>query len=376
VLALSINWPTAIQTFLFALFGALTAIVAAVTGPTYDHLLVPMLQPAALYPALRASGGGSNDFLSAAVEFSSYTLVNVVDPAFALVGTGVALLYLARSVVARWAETLSGLLPRLVVALIVANFSLPIAGGILDLAGALYPVFSTWNGAAWEHWVNLAGYGEVSFSWDNGALAFVLSVVEFLAVLALVLAVGLRDALLSVLVVLLPMFTLLWPLRPISSIPRRAWLLFVELAFLPCVLVVPLQLAVGTSSPVLLVGYLGVAVASPYLLSVAGTHLVAFGFPSSGGMLSGGIQRGLSSASSGAASVASPGANAAAGAGAGGRALSGAVRAAGSASFPAAAPLAAGTVLGHGALHLLRHLPRSDANGIGRWPPMRGGGAR
>jgi hypothetical protein len=374
VLALSIDWSSIVRTILFALFSTLTAIVAALIGPTYDNLLVPMLQPGALYPALRATGGGSSDFLSTAVQFSSYTLVNVVDPAIALVGAAVALLYLARSVVARWADSLSGLLPRLVVAVIVANFSLPIAGAVLDVAGALYPVFSGWNGGAWQHWVNLGGFGEFSLSRDNGALAFVLSVVEFLAILALVLAVGVRDALLSVLLVLLPLFTLLWPIRPLSSIPRRAWLLFLELAFLPCVIVVPLQLAVGTSSPVLLVGYLGVAVASPYLLSVAGTHLVAFGFPASGGTISGGVQRGLSSASSSVSSLAGPTANAAAGTGAGGRALSGAVKSAGTASFPAAAPLAAGTVLGHTALHLLRHFPRAEASGLPRWPPMRGGG--
>jgi len=363
-----------IQAILFGLFSVLTAVVAAVTGPTYDNLLVPMLQTPALFPALRPGEGGGSDYLSAAVQFSSYTLVNVVDPAIALVGTGVAVLYLARSVVARWADSLSDLLPRLVLAVIVANFTLPIAAGVMDLSGAIYPVFSSWNGAAWEHWVNLGGYGELSFSWDNGALALILSIVEFLAVLALVLAVGVRDALLSVLLVLLPLFTLLWPLRPLSSIPRRAWLLFVELAFLPCVIVVPLQLAVGTTSPVLLVGYLGVAVASPYLISVAGTHLVAFGFPTSGGVVAGGVQRGLATAPSGASAVASPSANALAGAGAGGRALSGAVRAAGTASFPAAAPLAAGTVLGHTALHLLRHFPHSGSDKIGRWPPMRGGG--
>ncbi len=376
MLALSFDWANVIRTILFSLFSVLTAVVAAVTGPTYDNLLVPMLQPGALFPALRAGGGGSGDFLSPAVAFSSYVVVNVVDPAIAAVGAGVALLFLARSVVARWGDQLSGLLPRLVVAVIVANFTLPITGAVLGLAGALYPVFSGWNGGAWEHWVNLGGFGELSFSWDNGALALVLSVVEFLAVLALVLAVGMRDALLSVLIVLLPIFTLLWPLRPLSAIPRRAWLLFLELAFLPCVIVVPLQLAVGTTSPVLLVAYLGIALASPYLLSVAGTHLVAFGFPSSGATLSAGAQRGLSSASGGAASIARPAANAAAGTHAGGQALSGAVKAAGSTSFPAAAPLAAGQVLGYTALHLLRHLSPSDGSGVGRWPPMRGGGGK
>ncbi len=374
-MTLGIDWTTLLQAILFALFSALTAIVAAITGPTYDNLLVPMLQTGALYPAF-ASTGGSSDYLSAAIQFSSYSLGTVVDPAIALVGIGIALLFLARSVVSRWAEPLSGLLPRLVIAVIVANFSLPIVHGILDVSGALYPVMAGWNGGAWQHWVNLGGVGEVRFSWDNGALALILSALEFAAVLALVLAVGIRDALLATLIVLLPIFTMLWPLRPFSSIPRRAWLLFLELAFLPCVLVVPLQLAVGTPSPVLLVGYLGVAVASPYLLSVAGTQLVAFGFPSSGSTLAGGLQRGLSITSSSASAVATPSANALAASGPSGRALAGAVHAAGSAAFPAAAPLAAGSVLGHTALHLLRHLPNGDPTRVGPWPPIRGGGGK
>jgi hypothetical protein len=369
VLALGIDWSAVLHAILFGLFSLLTAVAAAITGPTYDNLLVPMLQPSALYPPLPPSGGGSSDFLSAAYRFSGFTLVTVVDPAVALVGAGVALLFLARSVVARWAQPLAGLLPRLVLAVIVSNFTLPIAGGVLGLSGALYPVFADWNGAAWEHWVNLGGYGEIAYSWDNGALALVLSIVEFFAVLALVLAVG-------VLLVLLPVFTLLWPLRPLSSIPRRAWLLFLELAFLPCVLVIPLQLAVGSPNPVLLVGFLGVAVASPYLLSVAGTHLVAFGFPGSGGTLSAGVSRGLATTSSGTSALVGPSANAAAGAGSAGRAVAGAARALGTASFPAAAPLAAGTVVGHAGLHLLRHLPRGNFDPVGPWPPMRGGGGR
>jgi hypothetical protein len=371
MLALSIDWSAIIQAILFAFFSVLTAVTAAVTGPTYDNLLVPMLQPGALYPPV-LTGGGSGDFLTAAANFSTYTVVNVVDPAIALVGAGVGVLYLLRTVVDRWGDTLSGLLPRLVLAVIVANFTLPIAAGVLGLAGSVYPVFSAWNGGAWQHWVNLAGWGEFSFSWDNGAVAFVLSLVQFFLVFALVLAVGVRDALLGVLLVLLPSFTLLWPLRPLSSIPRRAWLLFIELAFLPSVLVVPLQLAVGSPNPVLLVAYLGIALASPYLLSVAGTHLVAFGFPASGSTLAGGVQRGLGTTSGSAASIATPSANAVAGKGAVGRVTANAVRAAGSASFPAAAPLAAGTVLGHTAHHLLGHLASAVHPKAGRFPPMRG----
>ncbi|HTS33824.1 MAG TPA: hypothetical protein VMI55_07830 [Thermoplasmata archaeon] len=367
------DWPTLIQVILFALFAAFTALVTAVIGPTYDNLFVPMMRTSALYPPLVGSGGGG--FLAGAVQFSTYTLVNVVDPLVALVALGVAVLFLVRSVVSRWADRLDGLLPRLVASVIVANFTIPIVGGVLALAGALYPVLAGWDGGAWTHWVNLAGYAQLQFSWDNGALAFVLSFVEFLIVFGLLLAIGIRDALLGVLIVLLPLFTLLWPLRPVAALARRAWLLFFEVTFLPCVVVVPLELAVGAASPVMLVGYLGVALAAPYLLSLAGTHLVAFGLPGSGGAVNAGSQRGFSAGSSTASSVVGPSARATASSGAAGRATAAAAGAAGTASFPAAAPLAAAELVGHTALHLLRHV-QSGATEQHPWKPIRGPGAQ
>jgi hypothetical protein len=376
VLALSIDWSAIVRALLFAFFSVFTAIVAAVTGPTYDNLLVPMLQPSALFPPVHPGLESGGDYLSTATQFSAYLVVNAVDPAVGLVAVGVAVLYLVRSFVGRARDSLSGLLPRLVVAVLVANFTVPIATGVLDLAGTLYPVVSGWNGGAWQHWANLAGWGEISFSWDNGAVAFVLSLVQFFAVLALVVAVGVRDALLSVLLVVLPLFTLLWPLRPFSVIPRRAWLLFLELAFLPCVLVVPLQLAVGTTSPVLLVAYLGLALASPYLLSVAGSHLSAFGFPGVSALVSGGVQRGLGTSSAGVASYASGPASAVGGSGAAGRAVAATVRVGGSTAFPAAAPLAVGTAVGHAATHLFAHVRSGGAPRPRQFPPMGGGGGR
>jgi hypothetical protein len=365
-----------IRTILFLLFAGLTAIIAAIIGPTYDNLLVPELSPGALYPPINAPGSDPNNFLATAAHFSTYLLANVVDPAITLVGVGIALAYLSKALVARWAAALDGLLPRLILAVIAANFTVPIAGAILGLAGGLYPVVADWDGGAWQHWVNLAGWGEISFSWDNGALAFVLSLVEFAAVFALVLAVGLRDALLAVLIVVLPILTLLWPFRPLSPLARRAWFLFGELAFLPCVLVIPLELAVNSPTPVLLVGYLAAAVGSPYLLSLAGTHLVAFGFPSGNATVQSGAQRGLAVAPRGAGASFGPTAETVRSQGPAGRAAWGATRVAGSAAAPAAAPLAVAEVLGHAGLHLARHVHREPTSSgpPSGWRPIRGGG--
>lgn len=377
---LAVNLPNLVQTLLFLLFADLTALVAAVIGPTYDHLLVPELAPGALYPSLYGSVTNSSNFLAPAAHFSDFLVGNVVDPALALVALGVAALYLARAVARRWAESFDTLLPRLVLAVVGANFSVPIAGAIVGLAGSLYPVLAGWDGGAWQHWVNLAGVGEFGYSWDNGALAFVLSFVEFALVIGLVLAIGVRDALLAVLLVVLPLFTLVWPFRPLSSLARRAWLLFAELAFLPCVTVVPLELAVHCPSAVLLVGYLTVALASPYLLSVAGTNVVHLGFPSSGGTAGPAAQRSLAEAPAAPARLATPSfptsttAPSSASRSAAGKAAAGGVRAAGSASAPMAAPLAFAELVGHGAAHLTRHL-RSGPNGPPRRvAPLRPGG--
>jgi hypothetical protein len=376
VLAPGVDYAPIVQGILFALFALLSAILAALIGPTYDNLLVPELRTAALYPSLFGNAAvGTPNYLARAAQFSTYLLANVVDPAVALIALGVAVLFLAKSLVARWGYALEGMLPRLVLAVIGANFTVPIAAAVLDVAGAAYPVFSGWDGGAWTHWVNLAGWGEIGFSTGNGALTFLLAFVEFAEVLGLVLAVGVRDALLAVLIVLLPIFTLLWPIAPLAPIARRAWFLFLELAFLPCVLVVPLELAVGTPSPVLLVAYLGLALASPFLLSLAGTHLVAFGAPAIGGAVSAGTQRGLSGLSQASAGYLEPAAGALRASGPAGRATAGAARAAGSAAAPAAAPLAATQLVGHGALHLVRHLRPATGGGDGppSMPPIRPG---
>ena len=363
----AINLGPLVQQLLFLLFADLTALVAAVIGPTYDNLLVPQLTPHALYPAVFAPGAPPTDYLGQAASFSGYLITGVVDPLVALVAVGVAVLYLARATLSRWAQTFDGLLPRLVLAVAAANFTVPIAAALLDLAGGLYPVVAGWDGGAWQHWVNLAGTGELRLSWDNGVLAFVLSLVEFALVLALVLAIGVRDALLAVLLVVLPLVTLLWPFRPLASLPRRAWLLFAELAFLPCVLVVPLELAVTSPTPVLLVGYLTAAVASPFLISVAGTHLVAIGFPSTSTTVQGGLARGLSAAPGLGSGPFAPAASAVKDSGGLGRAAAGTLRAGATGAGPLAVPSALNELLGHGALAVARHLGRrGDPN---RTPP-------
>ena len=372
---LALDLGSLINAILFLLFAGLTALVAAVIGPTYDHILVPELSPSALFPPTFAANPAPSNFLAPAGRFSEYLIAEVVDPAIALVVLGVAILYLARAISPRWSAQFDALLPRLVLAVIASNFTVPIGAAVLDVAGSLYPVVAGWDGGAWHQWVHLAGGAELRFSWDNGVLAFVLSLVQFSLVIGLVLAVGVRDALLAVLLVVLPFFTLLWPLRPLSSLAQKGWLLFVELAFLPCVMVIPLELAVGSPSAVLLVAYLGVALGSPYLLSTAGHHLGAVGFPSAPGTVGPSLQRAVGSAPSAPARYAAPTLSSASRTGAG-RALASGARAVGSASAPMAPPIAFAELLGHGALHLARHIRGAGTRGPGppRVPPLRPGG--
>lgn len=349
-----------VRAFLFGIFGGLTAILSAITGPTYDNIVVPEMDPGALFPPLPPMAGGGSSLLGQAANFSAFLLVRVVDPAIVVVALGIGIGYLLRSFLGPAGPKLEALLPRLVVAVILANFTVPVASGLLGTAGALFPVVAGFDGGAWQHWVNLVGPGELSFSWDNGALAFVLSLVLFTLVLLLALLIGLRSALLAVLLVLLPIFTLVWPIATLRPLARRAWLLFGELCFLPCVLVIPLELGVGAPSVILAVGFLTVAVSSPSLLSVAGSHLTNFGFPSAGGAVSGATQRGLSLAALGVGSYSSPlteGPRALQR----GRVVGGLSAAVGRAPFPASIPMAAADFIGRGTAHLAHHLPKKIA---------------
>ncbi|MGI0131173.1 MAG: hypothetical protein ACREEC_13660, partial [Thermoplasmata archaeon] len=352
-----------IQSILFALFSGLTAILQAITGPTYEGLLVPELSPDALFPAF--PGGGAS-FFSGPVDFSNFLVVHLVDPAIVLIAIALGLLYLARSFLGRELLRLEGALPRLVIYVVLANVTVPVAGAILDLAGSVYPLISGFDGGAWQHWQNLTGVAGVRFSWDNGALAFVVSFILFSLVLLLTVAVALRDALLAFLIVVLPLLALVGALPTLRSVTKRAWMWFVEAAFLPCLLVIPLELAVGQPSILLVVAFLTLALGAPSLLSLAGTQLTQLGIPSASGVLTGGVQRGLSVASLGATSYARSLGEVSGSRTSRGRAVSGAfgaLNAGGKASLPVALPLAFGELLGRGAGHLVRHLTPSNRSG-------------
>lgn len=342
--------PSSIQSLLFALFAGLTAILAAILGPTYDGLLVPELTTGALYPTVGGAG-----FLGNAASFSSYLVAHLVDPAVPLVALAIGILYLARASVPTLAGRAESLLPKLVFAIVLANFTLPVAGALLGLAGAGYPVVAGFDGGAWTHWVDLGGVGMLAFSWDNGLLAFLLTLVLFGLVLMLALLVALRDALLAVLLVLLPMVTLLYPVPSLAPLAKKAWILFGQLAFLPWVVVVPLELAVGTPSVLLLVGYLTVALAAPGLLSFAGGQLASVGFASAGSTVAAEVRRGQPAAPSAVGAVLSPSIRAGTAAGGAGAAVGSAARTASRAAAPLALPLFVGEMAGQGLLRLFRH---------------------
>ncbi|MFZ0831146.1 MAG: hypothetical protein WCB18_02075 [Thermoplasmata archaeon] len=354
----AIDWNVVVQAILFALFTAGTAILNLVIQPTYDNLIVPELSAPALFPSIAHSGPNAG-FLSVAIQFSDFLLQNLVDPAIALVLVGLAGLYLFRSFSNRIGSRLEPLLPRLVIALLGANFTLPLAASVLDLGGTTFRLVSSFDGGAWRHWANILPDGGASFSWDNGVLAFVVTFALFAMVLALATVVALRDAMIAVLLVLLPIFTLLWAFPPLASLARRGWTLLVELAFLPAVILIPLELAVGAPSVLLVLAYLSIAVGSPYLISISRTQLGGLGFPSAGGALTGGLQRGLTVASlttqggvnSLAPSVTAPGRAGQVGSAA--RSLSSHL---GKGPLPAGLALGAGQLVTQGSRHLLQHL--------------------
>lgn len=286
-----------VQAILFAIFAAITGAVTSVAGPTYDNLLVPSLAPASIYAPLTGGGGATGGLFAAGTTMSNDLLVNIVDPLAILVFMGVGILYLVRAVIPSRAGKLADLAPRLVVGILLANAVLPVVGLLWDVAGAIYPVVYSYQGGEWQTFTNLVPNSAISFSWDNGVLSFIASLAILVLVLLLTFLVAFRDALIAVLLVLLPPLTLLWPLPPFSGLAKRAWRLFFEMAILPSALVVPLALAVGLPSLLLVLALFAVAVGMPQLISIVGNSLHGLGFPNAGSVVSQGLMGGVRSAS-------------------------------------------------------------------------------
>ncbi|MDE1819223.1 MAG: hypothetical protein KGJ23_02765 [Euryarchaeota archaeon] len=277
-----------VKAILFAIFGTLTAAVTVVTGPTYDNLFVHEMDPTNAFAVWQ----GGNVFAQASL-FSNTLLVELVDPLAVLVILAVGFLYLARAV--HPSPRLAGLAPKLIVGILLANLVLPITSALWQLAAGIYPLFYDYGGGAWRTYANLVGPGAINLSWDNGVLAFIVSWVLFSMVLLLSFLIAFRGALVAVLLVLLPVLTLLWPIPGASSVARKAWVLFAEMAVLPCFVVVPLVLAVGSTSVLLTLGLFAAAIAMPQLLSVSGSAISHAGFPNASFAVGSGLIEGAGS---------------------------------------------------------------------------------
>ena len=285
------NTSQLVQAVLFAIFAALTGALTWVIAPTYDNLFVPEMAPSALFPPLTISST-SGDLMARAAAFSVYLVANVVDPLAVLVILVLGILYLLRASLparfAAWKE----LAPRFVLGILVANAVVPLATFLWDLASAVYPLFYDYGGGAWRVYGNLVPAGGLAFSWDNGVLTFLVALAMFMVIFLLALVVELRDALVATLLVLLPPLTLLWPIPSLAGFARKAWKLFGEMIFLPCLMVVPLALAVGAGNVLLVLALLGLAAGMPQLLSQAGASFGGLGFPHVGGVVSGDLSTG------------------------------------------------------------------------------------
>lgn len=289
------DWAAVVQAVLFALFAALNVLINTVIGPFYNNVFVPEMDPQALYPSYMAASHSSNIF-SAGAAMSDYVVVNLVDPVAVLVIVVVGVLYLLRASLPGKSQVWTGLAPRLVLGVLLSNIVLPLSWLLWSLAALVYGPLFSYGGGAWQDYGNLVPIGGISFSWDNGVITFIVSLVLLSLVLALAFLIAFRDALIAVLLVLLPPLTLMWPIPPLSGFARRAWRLFGEMAFLPSLVVIPLELAVGSPSVLMVGGLLAVAVGMPMLITQVGASLSSSGFPHVGSITTSGVSGGYDKA--------------------------------------------------------------------------------
>ncbi len=289
------DWNSVVQAVLFAIFSVLTEAVNVVIGPAYETLFVPEMAPSSAYaPYLLHADTGSLFYRGA--EMSEFVLVNIVDPVAILVIITVGLLYLLRATLPEKAYSWTNLAPRLVIGVLLSNAVLPLTWMLWEVAATVYLPIYSYGGGAWQTYANIVPMGGLNFAWDNGMIAFIASMVLLSLVLTLAFLLAFRDALLAVLLVLLPAVTLLWPIPPLAGLAKRAWWLFAEMTFLPTLVVIPLALAVGSGSVLLVIGLFAAAAGMPLLLSQAGGNLSSAGFPHTGSITTGGVANGYDKA--------------------------------------------------------------------------------
>lgn len=327
-------------------FGILNAIIffivyifSHIAQSVYDYFIRNSFNPSFLFPGIGVGGisntgvvqpvGFTTAWFNPTVYFPGEGIVpgiyKVNEDILGFIAIPMIFFMIVIQVFAVFFDILEGKLPvwrewfaKITVAVVLAVLSYWIAGAVL-LMGYL-PFYAVWTGFhfsfvyvqshqswMWSSGVVLLPQGISQFvgSGPQGVVQLIFLSVEVMVIFLLWFMVVLRNAIVLFLVAVLPIASMLLATNWTASIGKKLWRLFVELAFLPFFIALPLWIfstlmwaygawPQGTLGAYMAdMGFLIFALGMPYLFLEGIGMLQGMGFPSAGQAVSLGTQTGM-----------------------------------------------------------------------------------
>ena len=275
-----------------------------------------LMKPEHLFPDLlnlpnyeQNNPHGISGMMSGAVYLNGIILKDIVNGLVVLMFYLVGVVYLYADLFEQYLGRLKSIVPRVVIALILAYGSLYVLQFLMILGKYAYMVLYNIHVGTLGYWQNpdffknIGGHftpptislGPINLGWLEGFfMDYIWSFLSVSLSIMLLMTVAVRDIALAVLIVLVPIASILLMTPWTQQIGSRLWWLTIDLIFLPFVMIIPLMLIGPVANRIsFVIAGLVVAMGSIYLISKEPLMLRGIGFGEAGGHLSRGVTMGV-----------------------------------------------------------------------------------
>ena len=252
---------------------------------------------------------GISGMMSGAVYLNGIILKDIVNGLVVLMFYLVGIVYLFSDLFEQYLGRMKSMIPRIIIALILAYGSLYVLQFLMILGRYSYMVLyniHTGTLGAWNDpnfFTRIGGnftpptikWWVLDLSWvEKQFMKYIWSFLSVSFAIMLLMTVAVRYVALAVLIVILPIASILLMTPWTQQIGTRLWWLAIDLIFLPFVMIIPLMLIGPVAGQIsFVIAGLVVAMGSIYLISKEPLMLRGIGFESAGGHLSRGVTMGL-----------------------------------------------------------------------------------
>ena len=271
-----------------------------------------LMRPSELFPNLinlpnykDVSTTGISGMMSAAIYLNGVIVEKIVNALVVFMLWFVGLMYLYADFFEGFMGKLKTIIPRLIMALILAYGGIYFLNFGVVLGKYAYMVLYNTNIGALGVWKQPSFYNYISVKLQAPTTNIILATLEqmllryiwsFLAVnfaLMLLMVVVVRDVLFAVLIVLLPIASVFFLTPWTSNIGERLWGLAIDLILLPFVMIIPLMLVGPVANHItFVIAGMVISAGAIYLLAKEPFILSGIGFGRAGEHLSRGIVMG------------------------------------------------------------------------------------